>query len=801
MAKIEKVLLRFLIFVMVFTFHNTVIAQIIETAPRAEKTQKATEGIKKIRRTIKDRFANSPVRPDYPIQNYYQPPTGRTTARLFSAVNDTTPPNAPTELTVVTESIHSIFASWTAATDPESGIDYYAYGIGSQPGAADIRWWQSTGQQTGAYGLSLDMLGIAEDSTFYISIYAVNGAGLQSVIVSSGSTVVNWQDLGNQNNALTVAYSDFGYDSTGVNIISGWDSTEMQMFDHFISRMNPIIKEIYGPPSHSYTVTLVKNLWYAGSNIFFPSSNQVHMSEMYPQLLTHELIHAYRDNVILSTNDNWQFHPHLSGFEESFAQGASYACMNRYIELYPNDVIVDSTYLFGSSMLWDYDYRNVPAITTEDFWSDYGGIGLFWERYELGAAAMRKIHVEDPDFYHKFNTEYYHRLNQDHSLTTRRDLMIEIIAKVVPEIEMQPAKVWINNQRIFDCQVVPGRKIWVWTQRYPWQEYLVFQRIFFYETFENGSEWAYWDENNQTWVYHHLNGSIGTGTVTTYGDSAIWQGSLQIEPVDNPPDFWGFGFDELNFSTDDDLMPWPGGSPSDFLLGMHDFNLYRFNLNFGGITEQVHRIIGDNLRNPAGVFGGILNAQDGVIYLDHENYPPEPPLPVVNGVFYGTRKWASVPNPRTGGTDSQPGRIHVRFVQNDGRHFLAQRNIDWGSANGNQVFLFDTEAMQLDTNLVSSAEFQRQTFEFRLQQNYPNPFNPTTEIRYTLALSGRVELVIFNLLGQRVKTLVSAQQSRGHHIVKWNGADDHGRLVSSGVYFYLLKSGAFRTVKKLLLVR
>ncbi len=91
--------------------------------------------------------------------------------------------------------------------------------------------------------------------------------------------------------------------------------------------------------------------------------------------------------------------------------------------------------------------------------------------------------------------------------------------------------------------------------------------------------------------------------------------------------------------------------------------------------------------------------------------------------------------------------------------------------------------------------------EFALLQNYPNPFNPETTIRYQIAEPGRVVLEIYNLLGQKVKTLVDEQKQRGVHTAQWDGEDVLGRSVSSGVYIYRLRSGELTAMRKLILVR
>jgi len=85
---------------------------------------------------------------------------------------------------------------------------------------------------------------------------------------------------------------------------------------------------------------------------------------------------------------------------------------------------------------------------------------------------------------------------------------------------------------------------------------------------------------------------------------------------------------------------------------------------------------------------------------------------------------------------------------------------------------------------------------FTLGQNYPNPFNPSTEISYTLASKGMTTLRVFNLIGQEVATLVNDVEVAGNHVVKFDAA-----RLSSGVYFYTLKSGNFMETKKMLLMK
>lgn len=91
--------------------------------------------------------------------------------------------------------------------------------------------------------------------------------------------------------------------------------------------------------------------------------------------------------------------------------------------------------------------------------------------------------------------------------------------------------------------------------------------------------------------------------------------------------------------------------------------------------------------------------------------------------------------------------------------------------------------------------------EFALSQNVPNPFNPSTIVEYALPKDAQVNLSIYNVLGQHVKTLVDDMQRAGKQTVTWDGTDNGGRSVASGVYFYKLRAGDFSSTKKMLLLK
>jgi subtilisin family serine protease len=91
--------------------------------------------------------------------------------------------------------------------------------------------------------------------------------------------------------------------------------------------------------------------------------------------------------------------------------------------------------------------------------------------------------------------------------------------------------------------------------------------------------------------------------------------------------------------------------------------------------------------------------------------------------------------------------------------------------------------------------------KFELYQNYPNPFNPSTTIRYDLPVTSKVVIQIYNVLGEKVVTLVNEEQQAGYHSVMWGGINDYGFTVGSGVYIYTITAGEFRQANRMVFVK
>jgi hypothetical protein len=112
------------------------------------------------------------------------------------------------------------------------------------------------------------------------------------------------------------------------------------------------------------------------------------------------------------------------------------------------------------------------------------------------------------------------------------------------------------------------------------------------------------------------------------------------------------------------------------------------------------------------------------------------------------------------------------------------------SVNSNSVTVQHTEAPSPLVPTVTA-----------LAGNYPNPFNPTTVVRFSLVEAADVQLDIYNVRGEKVKTLVQQHLDAAWHLAEWNGTDDHGNSVGSGIYFYKMRAGKYTSTKKMILMK
>jgi hypothetical protein len=114
--------------------------------------------------------------------------------------------------------------------------------------------------------------------------------------------------------------------------------------------------------------------------------------------------------------------------------------------------------------------------------------------------------------------------------------------------------------------------------------------------------------------------------------------------------------------------------------------------------------------------------------------------------------------------------------------------------------LCDTATILITIHPLSIDEASLPT-EYAIHQNYPNPFNPVTTLRYDIPENALVNIIIYDMLGRQVKTLINQTQDAGYKSVVWNAANDYGKPVSAGIYLYQIQAGEYINTKKMVLLK
>ncbi|MEF3694590.1 MAG: FlgD immunoglobulin-like domain containing protein, partial [Candidatus Cloacimonadota bacterium] len=158
----------------------------------------------------------------------------------------------------------------------------------------------------------------------------------------------------------------------------------------------------------------------------------------------------------------------------------------------------------------------------------------------------------------------------------------------------------------------------------------------------------------------------------------------------------------------------------------------------------------------------------------------------------------------------------VQFVSMQGENkvgkigLMMYNDFTWGSnaitpayhptADGGEVMFAEIQVV-FPIGVTANENDVTPTVSNMLNQNYPNPFNPTTTISFSLPAAGPANLSIFNVKGQLVKTLVNGELGFGSHSYVWNGTDNSGSAVSSGIYYYRLNAGNQTETRKMVMVK
>lgn len=538
-----------------------------------------------------------------------------------------------------------------------------------------------------------------------------------------------------------------------------WTPSELDSLQKWLNDLYPTAKAIYGNPAFDITVNVKKTTAYWTSGIYNPSTNELTVRLAAGEDLTskqdvivHEIIHAFHDDNIIGFN-NYEEGMTRAAEIEVFVQSGGYTHPWNSNHSYSYDVF--------------YDGLNKPAVSGKNgnFW---GGSALGLLRYQLAGYAWSKAYLEDTSFFLNFNQEYYHQLIEDPSVRFIEEKLKDIFRSIKSTIEGQTFDDWYSKQYIMNTNPDTGYTVYTRVNQYSVDYF--YRNEFGYETPQSNAavNWS---------VYDYSETLIDSGSGITNP-----QGVMNFFP-NIPPGYAGKLKTVVSANS-------PGGEIKDI-----SYRHY-----FSGAVQ-------------GGIFGIVPGENQGNVWIIGLDNPTKKEIqPLVNGafsfpIFENVRGCFAVIY------TNLSGEHFVKIITKDASHYFV--NMDslntllFNKAIHKEIakhFLLEDksiESISLLAQIPKPSKIRSLIpLEFAVDQNYPNPFNPNTKIRYAIPQNDKVTIVIYNAVGQKVKTLTSEYHEAGYYTVTWDATNEAGYEVSSGIYFYRVTVGEqHNAIKKMTLLR
>jgi hypothetical protein len=479
-----------------------------------------------------------------------------------------------------------------------------------------------------------------------------------------------------------------------VRLSPDWTGEERHRTSAFLCAMLPVLQEVYGDPYERWSVVLVKDPEARGAWTFSPQAMQVRSDGAWdPQLLTHEIVHAFRGKRVLTRAGDGRVLPELFGFEEGFAEGVADLAMNEYVrrQCLGGDCSaaqVPSRRLWASPLEWSYDFANDASLRTGALWSDGGGTGKARERYQMAAAVVLRLEVAIAGFSRRFNQAYYARLRD--GAEPSRETVLGILEDLSPGMDGLSMRQWVARQEVLDGTPPLGKRDWI-VDATPLAGVGETGRrlLHFVETFPDGRDAGV---------------AEAAGLLSLSRESG--SGAERLFPVlMQTPLSGGFPLEELVLAR----------SPRDCRQGRvpeplcidqpESFGLYRLETSWLAPDAQPtsHLLLAG--KAPADfdasrhlLLGGVVGSESGHLVITHSSRPGEVRAAVRNGAFYaevptcprkGEECWVEPYAEWSDRLVSVPGSLTFRFTGDDGRSFEERRTIVYGD-QGRHRFLLGT---------------------------------------------------------------------------------------------------------------
>ena len=352
-----------------------------------------------------------------------------------------------------------------------------------------------------------------------------------------------------------------------------WSPEELTILNTDFNDFYPIVKTIYGNPAFNITVNVRKDPTIPYAGLYFPSLNEmVIRNALSPDPICHEMIHAFRDDMIIN----------LSSFEEGMTRAAEVEAFNRL----PAYVHWDENHSYYYDIYYEGLNNQKIGSQNGDFWRGYVSPLL---RYQLGGYAWAKVFLENQDFFADFNQHLYTETLSDSTTTSSESKLLDIATSIQPIVEDNPFLNWYYLQGVLNTNPPKG--------------YILYQRInqltidYFYRDPSYGQEIMQPGATIEWTIYDHLDQLLDSGTSITNGYG--WAGITTPWPIPYT------GRIKVVVSTN---------SPD------------------GKISDVSYRYAGEQDYN--GIFGIIRHADVGSITITPLDYPVSPvSIDVINGAF------------------------------------------------------------------------------------------------------------------------------------------------------------------------
>ena len=291
------------------------------------------------------------------------------------------------------------------------------------------------------------------------------------------------------------------------------------------------------------------------------------------------------------------------------------------------------------------------------------------------------------------------------------------------------------------------------------------------------------------------------GTVSSFDASKILKHVVGVDTLNYLQKFFG------DVSQNNELSSLDASYILQYVVGLIDDLPYiPYNLLANGefIMEDMTGSIGETISIPVRVtndsnvhsFSGVLNYNNEVLLLDTimaGNY-------YSNSILISNKREEGYVSFASSGFEPNEGFDEIAlviFTILDGFNgyttvSISNLELNENNAMDSTILMTINSTMNIDKQMPSI---------YTLHQNFPNPFNPKTQINYDLPEDALVKVVIYDVMGRNVKTLMNESQSSGHHSILWDGKNDMGEDISAGMYIYTILAGEYRSTKKMVLIK